>query len=171
MFGERLVGFSRQEDTAMSSYIYAASRPSFRSVKNVSRSGYFDLESILRRASLSMGSVPAWGTCGRLTQTEDAWIYSIPLPGVNEEQLEVSVEGTELHVKAERSQLEPGNGTRFVRRERTGFQLEEWFQLPPDANAEELKARLSDGVLLLTLPKVNRRRKVEVSVDPSVNQE
>ncbi|HWQ19335.1 MAG TPA: Hsp20/alpha crystallin family protein [Methanotrichaceae archaeon] len=94
---------------------------------------------------------------------DDAIIVTMDLPGVDKNDVEISVSENELRVVAEKSTEEtPGNGQgRF---ERTYRRFERTIMLPELVKANEARARLENGVLEISLPKevVTTRKQINI---------
>lgn len=88
-----------------------------------------------------------------VTEDENAYRIEIDIPGVKKEDIEVSVEGSDVMIRAEtRGQSEGGSG-RKVHVERYTGQLFRSFSLPHEFDSDRCEAHYQDGVLSLTLPK------------------
>lgn len=86
------------------------------------------------------------------------------LPGLKNEDVEVSVVGNELTIRGRRVAAEP-KGVAFHRRERGEGEFTRSLQLPVEINADKVHAAMKDGVLLVTLPKAEaaKPRKIQVT--------
>lgn len=84
----------------------------------------------------------------------DCYEISLELPGVKAEDIDVSVEDGHLTVKGEKrfEREEKGRTYFFSEREYGAFQRS--FRLPPDAQANDVSAEFTNGVLVLKVPKV-----------------
>ena len=87
------------------------------------------------------------------------------VPGMTMDQLEVLVMGNELTIKGERTCACDANMT-YHRRERGQGSFSRVLHLPVEIAAEDVSAKLADGVLQITMPKAEkaRPRKIEVQV-------
>lgn len=75
----------------------------------------------------------------------------VDLPGVMRENVNVSVIGETLSIRAERMANRPGAGTIRIE-ERTKGMLLRSVALPPRARREGIEALLRDGVLTISIP-------------------
>jgi HSP20 family protein len=93
----------------------------------------------------------------------DLWAEA-ELPGVAQDQLEISVVGGELTIKGERQAPKHGESM-FHRRERSSGKFSRTVRLPMEVDADRVQARLKDGVLTVQLPKaeVAKPRKIKVA--------
>jgi len=87
------------------------------------------------------------------------------LPGLRQEDLELTVTGDELVLSGRREELLE-NGTTLHRRERRTGRFTRSLRLPCEIDADAVTANLVDGVLHVTLPKAAtlRPRRIDVQV-------
>jgi HSP20 family protein len=99
-----------------------------------------------------------------LWETGDAVVAEAELPGVQQDQIEISVVGNELTLKVERPELQK-EGVTFHRRERPSGSFVRVVRLPAEVDANRVEADLRNGVLTVTLPKAEsaRPRKIQVT--------
>jgi len=87
---------------------------------------------------------------------EDDKVYTVhaELPGVKKEDIDVSIDGTQVSVSAEvKQETEQKDGERLLRRERFYGKVARSFTLGQDIDEAGAQAKFTDGVLELTLPK------------------
>ncbi|MEZ4386210.1 MAG: Hsp20/alpha crystallin family protein [Candidatus Krumholzibacteriia bacterium] len=99
-----------------------------------------------------------------ILESEQDYRIVTDLPGVRNEDLDISLEDDVLTIKAERSQEVP-EGYSARRRELIGkATFRRSFTLGHAVNAEAISAKLDTGVLTITLPKSDRAvpRRIEV---------
>ena len=99
-----------------------------------------------------------WPGAGRGQPAVNVWdngesiMVEAELPGVNKEQLDISVMENELTLKVDRPEVQDKNVT-YHRRERPAGALSRVIRLPLPVNAQRVSAELRNGVLTITLPK------------------
>lgn len=86
-------------------------------------------------------------------ETKDAYVFKADLPGVREQDLEVSVTGNRLTVGGKREEEERREDDRYFAYERSYGSFSRSFALPEGADVESVKADLKDGVLNIIVPK------------------
>ncbi|XP_010261308.1 PREDICTED: 16.9 kDa class I heat shock protein 1-like [Nelumbo nucifera] len=87
-------------------------------------------------------------------ETDNAHIFRADLPGVRKEELKVQVEENNIiEICGERSKEEENKGDTWHRVERRRGSFMRRFRLPENANMAEIKCKLEDGVLTVTVPK------------------
>ncbi len=95
---------------------------------------------------------------------DEANVYAeAELPGFSLSDLDVSIAGDELTIRGRR-QLSLPEGATSLRRERLAGEFERTITLPVEIDVEHVEATLTNGVLLITLPKSRsaQARKIEV---------
>lgn len=85
------------------------------------------------------------------------------LPGLKVDDVDISVVGGELVIHGKRMDLEEQNAV-YHRRERGVGEFQRSVRLPMEVDVDKIQARLSDGVLQITLPKAEaaKPRKIQV---------
>lgn len=88
------------------------------------------------------------------------------IPGAKKEDIHISVEGNYVTIKAEiTSESEEKNEKeQMIHWECSSGAAVRSFQLPGDVNREKAKAAYEDGVLTLTLPKINNGTISEIAI-------
>lgn len=100
--------------------------------------------------------VPAFSPPADIEETPDAYVVEVELPGIAREDIDVEVQGRRLTVRAERKERER---TGFWRtKERVTGTVRYEALLPGEVNADDVSARLSDGVLTVRLGKPESER-------------
>ncbi len=89
---------------------------------------------------------------------EDAYRISLELPGVAEEDIDLTAEGGVVTVKGEKKTEREEKGDTWYFSERQYGSFSRSFRLPPDADDTAVKAALKDGVLTVTVPRAAREQ-------------
>lgn len=79
-------------------------------------------------------------------------IVTLALPGVAKTDVELSVSGENIFIRASRT-VSPPEGYTAHRRERSSFRFEHAVRLPVPVEVEQADAKLEHGILTITLPK------------------
>jgi HSP20 family protein len=89
------------------------------------------------------------------------WVIQADLPGVSKENAKISTEDNYLTISGKRSPVT----TRKLYRESRDYNYKRTFELPPTVDVTRISARLENGVLTVTLPKVEKvlPRTIEVT--------
>ena len=84
----------------------------------------------------------------------DKFEIKVDLPGVNKDDINVTVEGARVTLQAEsRKEKETKNGERVLHSERTVTSYARTFELPVEVTEDGADASFENGVLTLALPK------------------
>jgi HSP20 family protein len=91
------------------------------------------------------------------------YVLELEMPGVNKEGLEISIENSELSIVGRRTGTKV-EGT-LVHRESRPNDYRRTFEIDPSIASGKISARISQGVITLTLPKAEdvKPRKIVVS--------
>ena len=105
-----------------------------------------------------------------LYDTEDDVVVKASLPGVKPEDIDISVTGDHLTLKAETKQETEEKGQNWYRRERRAGSYVRQFQLPTEVQADKAVAEFEHGVLKLTLPKAEtvKPKTIKVEAKPAI---
>jgi HSP20 family protein len=95
-----------------------------------------------------------------IEETDDSYVIEADLPGVKREDIDIELEGNELHVTGEVKQREG----RFRRRTRRVGRFELRVLLPEGVDGNGVDAKLDNGVLMVRVPKAQKaqRRKIDL---------
>jgi HSP20 family protein len=102
-----------------------------------------------------------------VTETNDAFVINVDLPGVDEDDVDVQVTGNRLTVSGKREAEETREGDRYVAIERAYGTFTRSFVLPDSADNERIEAQLRNGVLEIKVPKRGEMKGRKVSIQGS----
>ena len=86
------------------------------------------------------------------------------IPGVKPEDVKISLENNTLTLRGEKKQVAEEKSEQVHRYERSFGVFERSFGLPTTVDAEKVEAAYSNGLLTVTLPKVERAKPREIQV-------
>jgi len=99
-------------------------------------------------------------------ETDGGYTVHAEVPGVPKEDIQVSIEGNVVSLRAEvRQHDQKTEGEKVLRSERYFGSVARSFQLPVDVDAAQAKAKYDNGVLTLTLPKKQRGSAQRLSIE------
>lgn len=102
-----------------------------------------------------------------LVEREDVYELKASVPGVKAEDVEVTVQGERITIRAEmRTDEEKRSDTWLMREHRAGT-AQRTITLPSAVTSEDTEARLENGVLTLRLPKAQQMRARRINVAAS----
>ncbi|WP_137892282.1 Hsp20/alpha crystallin family protein [Ramlibacter sp. 2FC] len=88
-----------------------------------------------------------------VSESDQAYTVSAEVPGVRKEDIQVSIEGNVVTLRAEVKQGDQSGDEKSLRSERYYGAVSRSFQLPAEIDQGQSKAKYDNGVLTLTLPK------------------
>jgi HSP20 family protein len=96
----------------------------------------------------------------------DDYVVSAPIPGVNPDDVDITVRGDMLRIRGERHEQsqQGGENKRYLIREQRFGSFERVIQLPSSVKADGAKADFKNGVLTITLPKSEESKERRIPV-------
>ena len=104
----------------------------------------------------TLPNTAAWSPSVDLQEESERFVLRADVPGVSAKDIEVSTDDGMLTVRGERAATERVGGNGFEHIERAAGTFLRRFTLPDAAQADAIKARYSDGVLEIEIPKQPR---------------
>lgn len=106
----------------------------------------------LARTSTGGGEL-AYVPSFEVKETKDAYVFKADLPGVKEEELDISLTGSRLTVSGHRHEEKKDEGETYFTYERSYGSFSRSFTLPEGIDADHVQGDLKDGVLSIKVPK------------------
>jgi HSP20 family protein len=100
-------------------------------------------------------------------ETDDSVVVKTGVPGVSAENIDVSVTGDTLTIKAESQEEEEVSRENYLRRERRIGSYCRTVTLPGGLESDKAEADYTDGVLTLTFPKAEEVKPKTIQVTAS----
>ncbi|KAI7982527.1 17.6 kDa class I heat shock protein 3 [Camellia lanceoleosa] len=99
-------------------------------------------------------------------ETPEGHVFKADLLGLKKEEVKVEVEeGRILQISGERKKEQEEKNDKWLRIERSSWKFLRRFRLPENAKVEEVKASMENGVLTVTMPKVEEKKPEVKSID------
>ncbi|KAG6546652.1 hypothetical protein Mapa_011841 [Marchantia paleacea] len=93
-------------------------------------------------------------------ETPEAHIFKADLPGMKKEEIKIQVaDDGVLSISGERNKEKVDEKDNYRRTERSFGKFFRQFKLPSNAKAQEISARVENGVLTVTVPKTEESKK------------
>lgn len=109
-------------------------------------------------------AVKVWEDGDLQSKLAGKFFVEVELPGLTMDDVEVLVMDDTLTIKGEFAEQNVEDATVY-RCERRYGSFERAFKLPADIDAEKVEARLRDGLLTITLPKLASAQPRKIKVD------
>lgn len=96
--------------------------------------------------------------------SEKEVVITSEIPGINPEDVDLTVTGDTLTIKGKREQQELKEGQTWHRRERGGGSFFRTIQLPFNVDSEKVEAGYFKGILKITLPRAEQELPKKINV-------
>jgi len=105
-----------------------------------------------------------WTPVLDVEETEGALVVRTELPGMKKDEIKVALTGDQLTISGERRHEAEQKGKTFHRIERAYGKFQRSLILPVDIQTDKVKASYKDGILELTLPKSEKAKAREITI-------
>jgi len=86
-------------------------------------------------------------------ENSDSYVFSVDVPGIKEQDLEITLTGDRLTVRGKRESEKEAKEDTYYTYERSYGSFVRSFTVPEGADVDHVRADLKDGVLTLVIPK------------------
>ncbi|HET9532418.1 MAG TPA: Hsp20/alpha crystallin family protein [Blastocatellia bacterium] len=124
-------------------------------------------EGSIGNTSQQTTALNTWTPTVDIYEDENAFLLKVELPEVSREDVKVNLDNNVLSISGERRLENEDKRDGYHRVERLYGQFFRSFTLPPNVNAESIKAEFKDGVLRLSLPKKEEAKPKQIEVKVS----
>lgn len=144
------------------------------------RNPFEELEALIERMNREFGaategwerpeSLGRWYGGGEelamdLVDRDGEFVATVDLPGFDRDDVEIEVTGRRLRIEAERETAHEEAAEHFLRHERQHESTRRSVRLPDEVDVESVTARMNNGVLTITLPKLEAEESHSVDID------
>jgi HSP20 family protein len=112
-----------------------------------------ELERLFTFPLLAANGTAPWVPALDVYEEKDNYVVQVELPGVNKEDVKLSLEQGTLTITGERKREAKPEGTQAYHCERFQGRFQRTINLPETIAADKVTAQYKDGVLTVTLPK------------------
>ena len=113
------------------------------------------------------GVVRAWPVPMDAAQEGDRVVVKASIPGVKPDEVEVTIEDGRITIKGETSTENEQRDGGYLLRERRAGSFYRSLRLPETVDADKAESSYSNGVLTVTLPKLESKKAKKVEVKPA----
>ncbi len=100
-----------------------------------------------------------------IIEDEKFYFLNLELPGINKEDVKISVNEENLLVIKGEKRVQQKDGLSYLRTERVFGQFSRAFALPDNLNSDAIAAKFENGILEITLPKVEPPAPKEIEIN------
>ena len=97
--------------------------------------------------------------------TAEGLVIDAEMPGVEPQDVEISVVGDELTLRGKVNAQEPAAGETVLRRERPAGEFQRTLQLPFRANTGGVKATFKNGLLRIAVPRSEEEKPRKIAIE------
>ena len=99
-------------------------------------------------------------------QTESEFCVQAPIAGIEQNDIDISVENEMLIIRGERQEPILGGEKKYFHQECYWGPFSRQIILPEDVDSEKIKASLKSGILVIRIPKTeSKKKKITVEVE------
>jgi HSP20 family protein len=117
-----------------------------------------------RELAMPTLSGPAFNPAFEVKETKDSFVFTADLPGVKEEELDVSIAANRVTVSGQRTAEKREENDSWFTCERAYGAFSRTFSLPEGADVDHAEAELKNGVLTVVVPKKQEARPRRLSL-------
>ena len=110
------------------------------------------------------GRQESWLPAIDVFDTKDAVVLKAELPGMNPDEIHIEVEDNVLTVRGERRFEEKVDEDRYYRVERRFGSFQRSLALPQGMRPADINANYEDGILTITVPKVEEEKPKRIEI-------
>jgi HSP20 family protein len=108
----------------------------------------------------------AWAPALDISERKDAYLVTVEVPGVEAEDLDITMEDGLLTIKGERQFTSESSEQQFHRVERRYGAFRRSITLPAQVQADHIEATFDNGVLQIVVPKAEEAKPKRIQVRP-----
>jgi HSP20 family protein len=117
-------------------------------------------------AQQGSATATAWAPALDIAERKDAYLVTVELPGVEADDLEITMEDGLLTIQGERPFAHDSSEQQFHRVERRYGAFRRSITLPAQVQAEQIEASFENGVLQIVVPKMEEAKPKRIQVRP-----
>jgi HSP20 family protein len=116
------------------------------------------------------GISAAWAPPVDIHETPDKLVFNVEVPGFKENELTLRAENGVFTVEGERKFEDEKKDKNYHRVERSYGRFTRSFTLPSNVSTENIKASLSDGILMIEMPKREETKPKTIPIGTGARQ-
>ncbi|MBN1893003.1 Hsp20/alpha crystallin family protein [bacterium] len=137
----------------------------FRELLNVQEEMNRVFNSYFSRSGEGQSGAPLlWTPSVDICETDDDITVTIEIPGMNKEDVKISLQDNVLTIEGEKRQEKKESVKSYHRIERSYGTFQRSFVLPASVKADKVAAQYKDGILNIKLPKTEAARPKEIEI-------
>jgi HSP20 family protein len=126
------------------------------------------LDTFLRGGVVDDGSFGNfWSPAVDIREDKDAYFVEVELPGLTKDEVKITMENNILTIQGEKKQEKEEKRRDYHRSERVYGSFQRSFTLPSSVKNDKIEAQYKNGILTVTLPKVEEAKPKAIEVKVS----
>jgi len=162
----KLARRERQEAGALAPFTGGRSSP-FNELNRIRHAIERIFDDPFSLAAPATGFFEGWTPTLDVYEDKDKYVVKAELPGLNKDEIDVSLDGHTLTISGERKQEEERKEGESYRSERYFGRFQRSITLPGVVDGNKIQAAYKDGVLNVTLPKSEEAKPKQIQVKTS----
>ncbi|GJM40299.1 MAG: heat-shock protein Hsp20 [Ardenticatenaceae bacterium] len=106
-----------------------------------------------------------WNIALDVAETEDSYLVEATIPGINVEDIEITLEDDVLMLKGEIQKEAEVEEAKYHLRERRYGRFSRSIRFPMDVNGDDVEATYANGVLSLNVPKAEAVKPKRITIN------
>lgn len=107
---------------------------------------------------------PTWKPAVDITEHDDEYVAKVELPGVNKDDVKITMQDNVLSIRGEKTQEKKGKEENYHRVERYYGSFQRSFTLPTSVKSDRIEAEYKDGILTIRMPKAEEAKPKQIEV-------
>ena len=124
-----------------------------------------DIDRLFGAPSTTAADSGAWLPPVDIIEEANQFVLHVDLPGVDPKAVEVTSEQGVLTIRGRREESRKESREGFRRVERISGEFQRRFSLPETADAQNIKAKVANGVLEVAIPKLAQVQPLRIQVE------
>jgi len=105
-----------------------------------------------------------WTPVVDIAEHDDDYIVKVELPGVNKDEVKITLESNILTIRGEKKQEKETKKENLHRVERSYGSFQRSFTFPTTVKSDKIDASYKDGILTIALPKAEEAKPKQIEV-------
>lgn len=105
-----------------------------------------------------------WTPAVDIAEQEDDYVVKVELPGMSKDDVKITLESNILTIRGEKKQEKDLKEENYHRIERSYGSFQRSFTLPTTVKSDKIDASYKDGILTITLPKMEEAKPKQIEV-------
>ncbi len=122
-------------------------------------------DSLFKKGKKNRKELGYWEPAIDIIETKDKYKIKAEFPGIPKDDIEINVSDNVLTIKGEKKQEKEEKDANYYRTERVYGLFQRQLVLPPDVDADKIKANYKNGVLEIEIPKGEKAKPKKINIE------